>query len=368
MTRPAIDLATVDDDKAIRSLLRREPMPGRIQVTFEREPDFWLGCNITDEDCQALVARDAESEQVVGLACRSSRRVFVNGIVKRVGYLGQLRIDSRFRGQWLVSRGFARLRQLHEADPLPAYLASIVEGNKEASGVLIEHPRRGFPLFHAVADFRTLAILVNRPRTALRNELKISVARLDELDTVARFLNVHGANRQFAPYWTEGLLARMRPFGLCAEDFRIARRGDRIAGVAALWDQSAFKQTVVHKYSGWLKFAAPLYNRASPLLGRNKLPRPGEKILSAYASPFCLVDDEPDVGSALLREIYNLAHSRGLQTLLIGLDARDPMLSVARDYNHLVYPSRIYLAEWPDGESIHEQLDGRPAYIDIATL
>jgi hypothetical protein len=81
-----------------------------------------------------------------------------------------------------------------------------------------------------------------------------------------------------------------------------------------------------------------------------------------------LVDDEPDVGSALLREIYNLAHSRGLQTLLIGLDARDPMLSVARDYNHLVYPSRIYLAEWPDGESIHEQLDGRPAYIDIATL
>jgi ribosomal protein S18 acetylase RimI-like enzyme len=368
MTRPAIELATEDDDEAIRSLLRREPMPGRIQVTFEREPNFWLGCGIAEEDCNVLVARDLEANEVVGLACRSTRRLFVNGTVRRLGYFSQLRIDSRFRGRWLVSRGFARLKRLHDAGPLPAYLVSIIEGNREAVGVLVERRRRGFPDLHPISDFRTLAILVNRARPALRNEPRILPARTSDLDAVARFLNLHGSNRQFALYWAEESLAHLAPFGLRAEDFRIARRGDRIVGVAALWDQSSFKQTVVHKYSGWLKFAAPLYNRASPVLGRNKLPRPGEKILSAYASPFFAANDDLDVGRALLREIYNLARSRGLQTLLIGFEAKDPMLAVASEYIHLVYPSRIYLAEWPNGESIHEQLDGRPAYIDIATL
>ena len=100
----SIQFATPADDAAIRQLLRREPMPGRIRVTYQREPEFRLGCEVTGEDCQVLVARRQDSDEIVGVASRSVRRVFVNGREQRVGYLGQLRIDPRFRGRWLVSR------------------------------------------------------------------------------------------------------------------------------------------------------------------------------------------------------------------------------------------------------------------------
>jgi hypothetical protein len=70
----------------------------------------------------------------------------------------------------------------------------------------------------------------------------------------------------------------------------------------------------------------------------------------------------------LLRELYNLAHSRGFVYLLIGLDARDPLLPIAEKYAHVLYASRLYLAVWPDGGHFHEQLDDRPAFVDIATL
>jgi hypothetical protein len=304
------------------------------------------------------------------------RRMFLNGAEQRIGYLGQLRIDSRYRGRWLVSRGFARLKQLHEAEPLPAYLASIVGGNSEAEGVLVRRARRGFPEFSAVAEVRTLAIEVRRPKAALGGDLKIAAPDESAVAELVEFLNLHGARRQFTPVWTAQSLARLSQFGLRLDDIRVARRGGKMLGVMALWDQSAFKQTVIQGYSGWLKALGPAHNLAAPFTGRPGLPRPGEKLKSAYVSLLCIAGDDIAVFRALLREMYKCAQQRGLSYLLAGFDARDTLLKPASEYANVIYPSRLYLAEWRDGDSGEDdrsehtgrQLDGRPAYADIATL
>jgi hypothetical protein len=363
-----VNLATPLDDAAIRELLRREPMPGRIRLTYEREPEFRLGCELMGEDYRVLVARHEDSGEIVGLVCRSVRRVFVNGREQRLGYLGQLRVDPRFRGRWLVSRGFSQLKQLHDRDPLPGYLASIVDGNSEAIGVLVRIRRRIFPEFHAVADYRTLAIDVHRPKPPLSIDANIAPPETTELAGLARFLQTNGAHRQFFPMWTEDSLRSLSTLGLRPKDLRIVRRNGEIIGAAGLWDQSSYKQTVVYGYSGWLKAVAPLYNLGAPWFGRAPLPRPGEKLKSVYAALICVANDEIAVFRALLRELYNLACARRFSHLLVGLDSRDPLLPAAREYAHVVYPSRLYLAEWSDGDRLYEQLDERPAYVDIATL
>jgi hypothetical protein len=363
-----VDLATAGDDAAIRGLYRSQPMPGRISVAFEREPNFSLGCRVTGEDCQIVVARTEKDGEVAGVACRSGRRLYFNGREQRLGYLGQLRIDERFRGRWLVSRGFGLLKQLHDRDPLPAYLVSIVGGNQEATGVLVRNRRKIFPAFYPVADFCTLAVSVRGYKPALVRDASIAGADARQLGEVAAFLRSCGSRRQFFPVWTEERIRSLAALGLRIEDLRVARRNGEIAGVAGLWDQSSYKQTVVHGYSGWLKAAAQIYNLSAPWLGRAALPRPGEKLRSAYAAFICVANDDSAVFAALLRELYNLARFRGFDYLLIGLDRRDPLLPVAREYSHVAYPSRLYLAEWPDGGHVHEQLDRRPAYVDIATL
>lgn len=103
-------------------------------------------------------------------------------------------------------------------------------------------------------------------------------------------------------------------------------------------------------------------------MGRATLPRPGEKLRSAYAAFLCVANEDETVFAALLRTIHNLANHLGFDHLLIGFDARDPLLACAREYKHIAYPSRLYLAEWPEGGNFHEQLDTRPVYADIATL
>src|ERR1051325_6014625 len=123
------DLARAGDDQSIRRLLANTPMPGRVAVTFEREPDYFGGCATMGRFCQVMVARSTLDQKVVAVGSRAARRMFINGQAEEVGYLGQLRVSHRFRGRWLVSRGFRFLHQLHADSRVEAYLATITEEN-----------------------------------------------------------------------------------------------------------------------------------------------------------------------------------------------------------------------------------------------
>jgi hypothetical protein len=351
-----LDFAGSGDDAGVRRLVQSQCMPGRVRISFCREPDFSLGCAVTGDEYRILVARSEPEADVVGVACRSVRRVFLNGREKRIGYLGQLRVDERCRGRWLVARGFAMLERLHREDPLPAYLASIVEGNEQALGVLVSKRRRSFPTFSEVARYSTLALRVRPSGSQTSNSAAITPVSADQLEELAEFLQREGRRRQLSSVWTADGLRQLAAFGLALDDFRIARRDGKIVGVLALWDQSAYKQSVIRGYSGWL---API---------RPFLPRPGTRLRSAYASLLAVANDDPAVFGDLLREIYGLASRRGFEYLLVGLDARDPLLNVVRPHRHVHYPSRLYLASWSSGGPSHEQLDAVPVYVDIATL
>jgi hypothetical protein len=215
-------------------------------------------------------------------------------------------------------------------------------------------------MFELAASYRTLAISLRLPRRALTDAGTIAAAGPEQIPELVAFLRAQGARRQLAPVWTEDRVRRAGAQGLDIRHVRLARRGGAIAGVIGLWDQSAYKQAVVRGYSGWLKMASRL--------GRLIVPRIGEHVRTAYASMVCVAGDDPAVFRPLLREAYRLAAAMRFDYLVVGLDAGDPLLPVARAYPHVEYPSRLYVVSWAKGGDLDEPLDGRPAYVDVATL
>jgi hypothetical protein len=361
-----IDIATPADDAGIRGLLRREPLPGRIAITYEREPQFSIGCEASGENTVVLVARDADSGAVAGVACRSEREVYVNGMPLRLGYLGQLRVDRRYRGRWLVARGFSLLKDLQSRAPLAGYLAAITSENHQVEAILVDKPRKLFPAFHAVGDYCTLALRAAKSPCPAAG---VTSAEPSDIPEIVRFLRTEGLRRQFFPVWTEArlevLIARL---GLRVENIRIVRRDGSIRGVIGVWDQSAYKQNVVRSWSGWMKVAAPLYNAGAPWLGRARIPKAGETIRNGYAAFVCIADDNIAVFDRLLIAALHRAAECGLEYLLLGLDQRDPLLHAARKHAHIPYHSRVFLVEWPEGGHLYAQLDHRPTCVEIATL
>jgi hypothetical protein len=365
-----IDLAGPNDDAAIRRLLATNAIPGRITLTYEREPNYFAGCQTIGRSCQVLVAR--ADDQIAGVACRATRPMFVNGRVTRIGYLGQLRVAERFRGRWLVSQGFRFLKRLHDEDPVSAYLLSVIEENDEAFGVLIERRRQGFPVFREVGHLFTLALRLRQTKIEKPELRNITKAVRDDLPEIIAFLQRQGAARQFYPFYREEDFCGPETRGFSREDFFIARRNGEIVGVTGLWDQSDFKQTVVRGYAGWLRMARPAYNFTAGLSAHPPLPGVGEKVSSAYASFVCAADDSPEVFRPLLARVYEEAAKRGFSYLMVGFDERDPLLRVAQSYSHIAYPSRIFIASWDDQcqhfERFYEQLDKRIPYFEIAAL
>lgn len=364
-----LELATPADEADLRRLLATNPMPGSITVTNEREPDYFLGCGTMGHFYQTVVARHQPGGELAGVVSRAARPLFVNGQSQEVGYLSQLRIDPKFQGRWLVPQGVRYLRQLHADGRVTGYLAAIITGNKQATGILVNRARRGYPIFQEVCRLWNLALILKRPPAIPVSPYQISRGAKEDLGEIIAFLRQHGAAKQFFPAYTPadfGGSPLTRDFQI--EDFILARHRGNLAGVLGLWDQSGYKQSVVQSYSGAMGRFRPLYNLGLRLMGAQPLPPPGQQIRLAYASFICVAHNNLAVFDLLLRHVYNLAGRRGLAYLMLGLAETDPLLAVAKRYWHIPYPSRGYTVCWEEDQKWYQELDGRVPYIEIASL
>ncbi|MBX3052697.1 MAG: hypothetical protein KF753_14535 [Caldilineaceae bacterium] len=378
------ELSRPDDDPAIRRLLRENPVPGQMALAYEREPDYFLGSSVMGPLSQTLVARqettgDTSGEmgretarevvgEVVGLATRSVRPLFVNGQVENVGYIGQLRVDEAHRGRWLVPAGFRLFHRLHQDAAAQGYITTIVEGNTQAEGLLVEKARRHYPAYRRLERVFTLALIVRRPRRVAAPGVEIRTAAQVELADVIAFLHREGRRKQFFPVYSAEDFTGPATRGLRLDEMAVALQGGKIVGVLALWDQSAYKQTVVRAYGDNLRRLKPLYNLGAKLLRGQPLTPIGQPIHFAYAAFACVAGDDSALFRPLLQTVYNWAAEHGFAFLMLGLCQGDPLLPVARGWLHIPYTSALYTVCWQEDEAWRQGLDGRVPYVEIGTL
>jgi hypothetical protein len=374
MSRITFDLATDADDAALRAILRANPFPGAISVSFEREPCYFQAARLEGPFHQTLVARDPQTREITGMGTRSIRPVYVNGLVQSVGYLSQLRFTPAFKQGFYVARGLAHgmrfLQELHADGRAPFYLSSIIADNVPARR-LLGSGLAAIPEFREYARMFTYAAGARRPKReiALPRGLVLKRGTPALVPQIVDCLQRNGARRQFAPYWDCTTLCQ--PEGtpdLSPHDFFLALDGPRVAGCLAGWSQMRLKQSVVRGYAGVFKYA-PVLNVALRLAGLPELPPAGQTIRYRFASHIAIDDDDPALFAPLLRALYNDIAARGDQSLMIGFSEHDPLRAVfTHTYPHITYPSQIYLVAWEDGQPALARIDGRVPGLDISVL
>jgi hypothetical protein len=357
--------ATPDDEPDIRLLVGSVPMPGAVSVRFAREPDYFLGASIMGDRVDVLVARLRLDSRLAGMACRAERRAFLNGQESRLGYIGQIRVATGFRGHWLVHRGAKWFREADHSDLL--YMGVIASDNPRARQLLVGARLPGQAHAVRVCGLTTCAILLRPIRISRASGVVIQPASQDSLGEMVEFLRLHGSRRQFFPaYSPEDFTGGARLRGLRLQDISIAWRGGAIVGVMAAWDQAAYKQDIVEAYGPGLRRLRPAYNLFARLLGAQPLTPPGHEMPLAFAACICVADDDPAVMRVLLSACMLSAHQRGKAYLMLGLADNDPLLPVARSYLNVTYHSDLYAGSFTTEPST--LLDGRVPSIEIATL
>lgn len=384
MSNPVLERATPDDDAAVRALLRRTPMAGDIRVAFEREPALAHSAAVEGDRHHMFVVR--EGGRVTGVCSRVVRPVFFRGAPARIGYLGLLRTERPAAAvRHLLAEGFDACRATREPDELPFDFTSIMSDNLPARR-LLERGLPGLPRYVAMAEFRTLVFAARGApggRTfrcaadegvdrsgEVRGSKEIRIVRGSEVGagTIAAYLQEQYARHPLAPVWTEAdLRSDEVTRGLGIDDFVVAMRGDSIAGCAALWDQSAFRQNVVRGYVPWLAAARPVVNAWNRLTGEPRLPAVGERLRIATISHVAVSDDEPAIAIALVERIGQIAAARDLELLVLGLAAQRELFPRLREVLRArVLESILYTVH--DGGQDPDGLDARVPHVEVATL
>lgn len=345
-------VATTADDAAIRRLLRANPMRGAVSIAFEREPNYFAGEGLAGATDRTLLA--FEGNRLVSMGRCSTREAFLNGVPRRAGYLAELRLDAAVSGRFdILRQGYRALRELEAAAPADFYFTSIAADNRRARQ-LLERGLPGLPRYDFLTEFVTLLIPVAKSICEPALE-RATPAELSD------FLNTAAHRHQLAAVWSEEILAALARHALPPGRFQVWRRGGKIVAAAALWDQRAFRQTLIRGYAGPLTWLRPILNLAGA-----RLPAPGATLAHAFLSPVAVeVAGEamlPDFVSAF----FPLAAQNGLEFLTLGFQADDPRLDLLRRrFSCREYRSRLYHVSLA-GNSV--KTDGRSFFPEVALL
>lgn len=362
-SRTRFELATEADDPEIRRLLRDNWMAGPIAISLEREPNFFADADLLDETKRTIVAR--EDGRIVCVGSSTTRVRFVNGEPRTVAYLGGLRLDRSVAGRFdILRRGYEFFQELEADEPAVFYFTSIAAGNERARRFL-ERGLPGMPRYEFIGEFVTL--LLPTDPTARHSRSPGSVVCESAMPAeICDFMNDRGRDYTLRPCWSPGELSALEDRGT---SLRIATRNGRIVGCAGLWDQRAFKQTVVRAYAPWLSRLRPLANVTARLRRQPRLPPIGSTLAQAYV--FNVVVDHQDAETmiALVGELAGLAKQRGVELLTLGFAANDPRLSTIRGrFSCREFHSRIYRVKWDGNTGVELKLNGTAIDPEVALL
>lgn len=349
-----LEVATPEHDKAIRQLLRSNPMLGAIDLSFEREPDFFRSTGIAGEKEDVILA--FSGRRLVCMGRCVVRPCWLGGAVRRVGYLSELRLDGSARGRFdILRRGYAFFEQLQRGNPADYYFTSLAADNRRARG-LFERGARSLPSYQGLSDYVTLAIPVpGKGEIPHASGLRSEPATPAHVRGLVEFLNAGSARRDLSLAWTEEGLLGLERHGLALGDFRLVIDRGKIVACAALWDQRAFRQMVIRGYSGALRLARPLLNLGERLHGRGRIPAVGSVLACAFLSPVAVAEGSESLLPSLVKSFFPAAAGRGLGFIALGFDAADPLAAlVRRHFRSRAYRSRLYQVAWrgaPAGQS-----------------
>ncbi len=364
MDKVKVELAKGKDDDALNKILKENEMQGRISIAFGRKPSYFKALDIEGYVNQTIVGR--QKNKIIGFGTRSLRKCFVNGKIKDIGYLSNLRIAKNYKGKGYLRLGYEFLKSLHQDKKISLYYSTIVEDNKTAINILTNQ-KPYLPAYRDMGRYCTFAVSLFGKKKNFSTKLKIIKGSDKNILKIVNFLRKAGSKKQFYPYYTiNDFNEKFRHFDI--RDFYIAMKEDKIVGIIAKWDQRKFRQIIVKNYNGLIYFLKPIYNSISKLLNYSRLPNPNSRLNFFYVSFIAIEGNDNEIFRELILALYNDNARSDFSHFLVGLHSRDKLAKTLDSFAKIKFNSRLFAVYWNDGEKTFKELDSRIPYVELSTL
>lgn len=352
MTEPNI-LAGPEDGLEVLRILESAPAQGGIELLYTRRPDAWLSYQREPGESRVFVSR--KGGRVIGTCAELIREVYLGGAPVRAAYLCGLKKDAEEEG--LIGFDSRPVRALVRED-IDCYYFSVVDDNRQAQNMFEKKTR--FMETRPLQEYTTYILTPKlHLRTKARNCSFRQAAKADEA-AVLRFYRREGSKKDLFPV----IRSLDAFFGLKIEDFYLLESGEEIVAAAALWNQTAYKQYVVKKYRGIMKWARML-NPILSLLGYMKLPKENQSLDFPMLSFFLSSDDNEEYYKAFFNHI-NREIGKKYDVYVIGVPKNYFAAGLFRRLPNIHFDTKLYTVRFFTGKS--KEIDETRLYPECGLL
>lgn len=343
MSAYTIRMALDGDDTGIRQLLGAPQPSGLLALGFERSPNYFDAAAVTHEAPDVIVAEQKAAGDIVAVVNMGSRPAYVNGECQPVRFGGDLRIAPSHQGGRLLVYLSRRIREAIGEHGW--YQTIILNDNSRSRTAFDSGGRAGMPVYVPQGTVETFTLTGIRRPVAFA-DCVVRVATAQDVPAMNRFVRRMGRFYQFLPaYDFSGVLAHSPYFrGLSITDFLLVEREGDLAGLGAVWNQKAFKQTRVVSYQPAVRFVRPIYNLWTRLTGGMHLPPEGQLLDYCLAHSPLTAPEDADAMSVLLHALWERCQAKGGRALSLSFSGSDPRRSVISNFRHFSMTGIHYLA------------------------
>ncbi len=315
-----------DDDAELRRILRQSPFGTRVGFTLEREPSFFDGENSWGVSTRTGVLKASQPGPPLGLISRSVVPVYLGGTIRRVGFIH----TARLPGEDCFGAAAAFLRSVRDPDDAPIDLFPVLVEEVGLWKALLK-PAPGLPPVRPAGSVSIFLIPTRAIDQRYVNPVS-GVASPALVPDLLACLERNGRRAALTPVWrTLDFEGAHRRRDLEVSDVSLQLKGNDVSGCIGVWDQTAFKQTVIRDHS----FSNAPWGRPGEK-GRDRrmhqLPAVGSHLNFASISHLAIDGDDPDLFRSLVAAACAEARRRRLDYIALTLSRRDPLSEVLRSF------------------------------------
>lgn len=243
-----ISPATSTDGPEMLKLIESEAAKGVFQLLYTRRPNPYDSFMKENSEARIGLIRDLDGELALQF-CVSPGNYYVNGKSTRIGYVNGVRKNPAYKGFF----DWAALSDYIKEMDCQIYTCSFLGAAGIAEGIFTKK-RNFFPELFPAGKYSTYIINPKAVKYPMHKDYVFRTMKEADIKDAIAFLNREGSNYNFAP-----VISSFDGYYMLKEKdcYLMEHKGELVA-FGALWNQSAYKQCIVKKYEGYMKWLEKL--------------------------------------------------------------------------------------------------------------
>ena len=344
-----------EDGQEILRILESSAAKGSIELIYTRRPDAYQSYMKEPGEARVFVTRDGD--RLVGTAAELIRSVYMDGETKKAAYLCGLKKDADYDGS--VGFGPDLLRAM-QRDDIDFYYCSVVKENQRVKRMF--EKRRRILAMEPLCGYTTFIVSPRVRVKAPKHTFTLRQATSADWPRLTAFYGAEGRKKDLFPVLDTANLWE----GLSAERFYMLMDGEEIIAAAALWNQTSYKQYIVKRYGGLMKWARML-NPLLTALGYIRLPKEDQPLDFPTLSFFLTKHDDEALYRTFLREILPIIR-KDYGMFVIGLPEHHAALKIFQKLPHISFDTRLYAVTFPWSKQSYSSATADKIFPECALL